>query len=94
MTSIEICAATPASTCVRKRSFARRSGEIKRMSTSPRARVASTWVQSSTLSELIVAARTPMRSAAAIWLRISASNGEISSAGPLPPSRSSFVAMK
>ncbi len=40
------------------------------------------------------APRTPMRSAAAIWFRISASNGEISSAGPLPSSRRSFVAMK
>src|SRR5450830_598071 len=32
--------------------------------------------------ELIVLARTPMRSAAAIWLRINASNGETSKTGP------------
>ena len=61
---------------------------------SPLASRASTSRHSSTLSELIVAARTPMRSAAAIWLRISDSNGEINSAGPLPASRSNFTAMK
>ena len=46
------------------------------------------------LSELIVAARTPIRTAAAIWLRINASSGEISKAGPAPLSRRSLVAIK
>jgi len=46
------------------------------------------------LSELMVAARTPIRSAAAIWFRISASSGEINNAGPAPASRSNLVAMK
>jgi hypothetical protein len=94
MTSIEMRAAIPARTCVRNRSLAKRSGEINRMSTSPRASLDSTSLHSLTLSELIVSARTPIRSAAAIWLRISARSGDISSAGPLPPSRNSFVAMK
>ena len=84
----------PASTWIRKRSFASRSGEISNMSISPRASRASVADQLSTLSELIVAARTPIRSAATIWLRINASKGEISNAGPAPASRSSLVAMK
>jgi hypothetical protein len=94
ITKSEIRTAIPASTCVRKRSFASRSGEINRMSISPLASLASTAAQSSMLSELIVAARTPIRSAAAIWLRISASSGEINNAGPAPASRSNLVAMK
>ena len=48
----------------------------------------------SRLVELIVCARIPSRSAAAIWLRISASSGETISAGPAPCSRSSAVARK
>ncbi len=37
------------------------------------------------LVELIVTARIPARSAAAIWLRISASSGETITVGPAPP---------
>jgi hypothetical protein len=50
--------------------------------------------QSSRFVELIVCARRPSRTAASIWLRISASSGEMSSVGPSPASRSNFVAMK
>src|SRR5277367_4735220 len=70
------------------------SGEMSRMSKALRFSATSTALQSSLFSELIVNARTPMRSAAAIWLRISASNGEISRTGPAPSSRNSLVAMK
>ncbi len=38
--------------------------------------------------------RSPSRVAASIWLRISASSGEMSSVGPSPASRSSCVARK
>jgi hypothetical protein len=48
----------------------------------------------SMLVELIVTARMPARSAAAIWLRISASSGETITVGPAPCSRSSRVATK
>ena len=48
--------------------------------------------QSSTLVELIVAARSPARSAAVIWSRISASSGDTTSVGPTPGSRSAAVA--
>src|SRR5215203_3216966 len=47
-----------------------------------------------TLPELIVAARTPARSAAATWLRISASSGDTMTVAPRPLSRSSLAAMK
>ena len=40
---------------------------------------------SSRLALLIVAARTPMRSAASIWLRMRASSGDTSSVGPAAP---------
>ena len=43
---------------------------------------------------LIVSQRSPSRSAASIWLRISASSGEISSVGPSPCSRSRWVVRK
>jgi hypothetical protein len=46
------------------------------------------------LALLIVTARTPARCAISIWLRISASSGEMSSVGPPPRSRSSREAMK
>jgi hypothetical protein len=46
------------------------------------------------LVELMVTARMPARSAAAIWLRISASSGETITVGPLPSVRSSSVATK
>ena len=55
---------------------------------------ASTSVHFAMLSELIVAARTPIRSAAAIWFRISASNGETNKAGPHPASLNILVEMK
>ena len=64
------------------------------MSTSPARTAFSTRSHSSWLSELIVSAQTPIRSAAAIWLRISASNGLTRSVGPRPASRSSRVVMK
>ena len=44
--------------------------------------------------ELIVTARMPARSAAAIWLRIRASSGDTITVGPLPCARSSAVATK
>ena len=71
-----------------------RSGLTSSTSTSP-ARIAS-WVgsQLSALVELIVTARMPARSAAAIWLRIRASSGETMTVGPAPRSRSSRVATK
>mgnify|MGYP000131455376 CR=1 FL=1 len=46
------------------------------------------------LALLMVTARTPMRAAASIWLRISASSGDTSNVGPAPRSRSMRVAMK
>ncbi len=46
------------------------------------------------LVELIVTARIPARSAAAIWLRISASSGLTITVGPAPCARSSRVATK
>ena len=46
------------------------------------------------LVELIVTARMPARSAAAIWLRISASSGLTITVGPAPSARSSRVATK
>ena len=81
-------------TSVRKCSFASRSGEMSRISTSFRANAASTACHSSRFSELMVAARMRMRIAAAIWFRISASSGEIKIAGPIACSRSNFDAMK
>jgi hypothetical protein len=71
-----------------------RSGLMRRTSTASCARRSRTSAQASRLVELIVWARIPSRSAAAIWLRISASSGETISAGPAPRSRSSAVAMK
>ena len=54
------------------------------------------WIsdQSVTLLELIVAACTPARSAAATWLRISASSGDTITVGPWPAARSSLAEMK
>ena len=45
-------------------------------------------------AELIVRARIPARSAAATWLRISASSGDTITVGPAPRERSSAVATK
>jgi hypothetical protein len=57
-------------------------------------RLAATAFQSAWLSELIVAARIPMRAAASSWFRIKDSSGEIRMAGPIPDSRSKVAAMK
>jgi hypothetical protein len=77
-----------------KRSLARRYGEISNMSILFPAICCSILSHSSLLSELIVAAVTPMRCAAAIWFRMGEIRGDINSAGPLPACRSSLVAMK
>jgi hypothetical protein len=45
-------------------------------------------------AELIVAACTPARTAASIWLRINASSGETITVGPLPSARKRAVATK
>ena len=74
------------------RGLASRSGEISNMSSRPLRSSSSTLDQSSTLVELMVAARRPARAAAAIWSRISASNGETTRVGPAPSSRSAAVA--
>ena len=71
-----------------------RSGLISSRSTASASSSARTSSHASRLVELIVCARIPSRSAAAIWLRISASSGETISAGPAPRSRSSAAAMK
>ena len=71
-----------------------RSGLISSRSTASSASSSRTSSHASRLVELIVCARMPSRSAAAIWLRISASSGETISAGPAPCSRSSAVATK
>ena len=64
------------------------------MSSSRRLTCSSTSCHWPVLVELTVRALSPIRTAAAIWLRISARSGEISRAGPCPASRSSLVAMK
>ena len=69
-------------------------GLISSRSTASSASSARTSSHASRLVELTVSARMPSRSAAAIWLRISASSGETISAGPAPRSRSSAVARK
>ena len=51
-----------------------------------------TPAHSSTLVELTVAARSPVRFAAAIWSRINASNGETTNVQPAPAARSALVA--
>ena len=71
-----------------------RSGLISSTSTASAASSSRTSAQASRLVELIVCARIPIRSAAAIWLRISASSGETISVGPAPASRPSAVLRK
>src|SRR5919107_1223529 len=71
----------------RKRGLFSRSGLISSRSTASSASSARTSSHASRLVELIVCARIPSRSAAAIWLRISANSGETISAGPAPRSR-------
>src|SRR6266545_544059 len=94
MTSSPAAADRAGSTWVRNRGLLSRSGETSSRSTSPAASDRSTSDHSLWLVELIVAARMPMRRAASIWSRISASSGETSSVGPAPASRSSRVARK
>jgi hypothetical protein len=72
----------------------RRSGLISSTSTASAASSACTSAHASRLVELTVCARIPIRSAAAIWLRISASSGETISVGPAPASRPRAVARK
>ena len=45
-------------------------------------------------AELMAAARTPARSAAATWSRMSASSGDTINAGPAPARRCSSAEMK
>ena len=77
-------AASRGSTSSRKPGLLSRSGLTSSTSTSP------AWIWSwigchwSMLVELIVTARMPARSAAAIWLRISASSGLTITVGPAP----------
>ena len=87
-------AASRGSTWSRKPGLLSRSGETSRTSTSPARICCWTGSHSSMLVELMVTARMPARSAAAIWLRISASSGETITVGPAPCSRSSSVATK
>ena len=72
-------------TSVVKRSLARRSGEIEQdvdvVGGEP---VVDRRPTRRRLPELIVAARSPSRSAIAIWLRMSASSGLMISVGPWP----------
>ena len=71
-----------------------RSGLMSSRSTRSASSSARTASQSSRLVELTVTARMPSRCAAAIWLRISASSGLMSTVGPAPARRSSAVARK
>ena len=72
------------STSSRKPGLLSRSGLTSSTSTSPA--LTASWIgcHCSMLVELIVAARIPARSAAAIWLRISASSGVTITVGPAP----------
>ena len=93
-TSSPQVAASRGSTSSRNPGLLSRSGLTSSTSTSPAA--IARWVSShcSRLVELMVTARMPARSAAAIWLRISASSGETITVGPAPASRSRRVATK
>jgi hypothetical protein len=93
-TSSPQVAASRGSTSSRKPGLLSRSGLTSSTSISP-ARTDS-WIGShcSMLVELMVTARMPARSAAAIWLRISASSGDTMTVGPAPRSRSRAVATK
>ena len=93
MTSSPTDAANSGSMSSRKRGLFSRSGLMSSRSTVPAAAVAH-GVPFVPVGRLIVCARSPSRSAAAIWLRISASSGLTISVGPAPASRSSAVATK
>ena len=72
----------------------RRSGLISSRSTASSSSCVGTAAQSSRFVEFTVTARRPSRSAAAIWLRMSASSGLMRTVGPAPRSRRSAVARK
>ena len=74
------------STSARNRSLANRSGEIEQEVDLVARRAASSIASQSSRFVAVDASRrgTPMRSAASIWLRMSASSGETSSVGPAP----------
>ena len=93
-TSSPQVAASRGSTSSRKPGLLRRSGLTSRTSTSPAAIASWIGCHCSMLVELIVTALIPARSAAAIWLRISASSGETITVGPAPADRSRAVATK
>ena len=86
--------ASSGSTSSRKPGLFNRSGETSSTSTAPDRIVSYTSPHCSLLALFTVTAWMPARSAAAIWLRINASNGEMITVGPAPPSRSNAVATK
>ncbi len=87
-------AARRGSTSSRKPGLLSRSGLTSSTSTSPALIASLIGRHCSMLVELMVTARMPARSAASIWLRISASSGETMTVGPAPWARSSRVATK
>ena len=87
-------AANSGSISSRKRGLLSRSGLISSRSMPSSARRSRIPFHSSRLVLLMVCARSPSRSAAAIWLRMSASSGLTMSVGPAWASRSSAVATK
>ena len=94
ITSSPTEAANRGSISSRNRGLLSRSGLIRSRSVESAASLSRTSSHSSRLVLLIVCARNPRRSAAAIWLRISASSGLTINVGPAPSRRSSAVAMK
>lgn len=94
MTTRPASAARRGSTSSRKPGLLSRSGEQRRTSMSPLLICSWIWSHSVTFAELMVAARTPARPAAAIWSRMSASSGEMMMVGPEPRARSREVATK
>jgi hypothetical protein len=82
------------SICERNCGLSSRSGLMRRRSIASSSSSACTSAQASRFVELTVYARMPSFSAAAIWLRISASSGETMRAGPAPRSRRSAAARK
>src|SRR5674536_387407 len=86
MTSSPAVAASRGSTWSRKSGLFNRSGLTSSTSTAPALISAYTASHCAALVELTVTARMPARSAASIWLRISASSGETITVGPAPVS--------